>query len=195
MMIRGTKKAVTIHQIVLYYRGRGGGPPHPTITDGFRHASSTIGKCGTTKTPPPSTVVLLRHGQSLWNKIPTFSGWCDVPLTDLGIEQARCAAGVMKKKGLNFDAVYVSQLRRAYESGEAVLEVMGNTAKASSKPVKPVKAWELNERQYVYNNHLCNVEPRYQFVVVGLTQFIYFLFECECKCKCLAMGNCRDFRR
>uniref|UniRef100_A0A7S4EM12 Phosphoglycerate mutase n=2 Tax=Pseudo-nitzschia australis TaxID=44445 RepID=A0A7S4EM12_9STRA len=158
MMIRGNKKAVTIHHIVQQYH-RGRGRASPTITYGFRRASSTIGKCGSTKTPPPSTVVLLRHGQSLWNKIPTFSGWCDVPLTDLGIEQARCAARVMKKKGFNFDAVYVSQLRRAYESGEAVLEVMGNTAKASSKPVKPVKAWELNERHYGELQGFSKVNP------------------------------------
>jgi len=65
----------------------------------------------------------------------------------------------MKKKGFNFDAVYVSQLRRAYESGEAVLEVMGNTAKASSKPVKPVKAWELNERHYGELQGFSKVNP------------------------------------
>ena len=46
----------------------------------------------------PSTVVLLRHGQSFWNQIPTFSGWCDVPLTDLGIEQAKDAGRLMKEK-------------------------------------------------------------------------------------------------
>ena len=99
-------------------------------------------------TPPLSTVVLLRHGQSLWNKIPTFTGWCDVPLTDLGIEQAEGAARLMKEKGLDFDLVYSSELKRAYKSAEVVLETMNDSA--SSTQIKPTKVWELNERQYVY---------------------------------------------
>jgi 2,3-bisphosphoglycerate-dependent phosphoglycerate mutase len=89
-----------------------------------------------------SNVVLLRHGQSTWNKIPTFSGWCDVPLTELGVEQAIGAAHVMKEKGFSFDATYTSSLRRAYRTAEVVLEVMGDR----ETPI--IKAWELNERHY-----------------------------------------------
>jgi 2,3-bisphosphoglycerate-dependent phosphoglycerate mutase len=112
--------------------------------------ASTLGKtASSTPKNSPSTVVLLRHGQSLWNKIPTFTGWCDVPLTDVGIEQAKDAARVMKEKGLDFDMVYSSELRRAYESAEAVLDVLsGTTMSNSRKPIKLVKAWELNERHY-----------------------------------------------
>lgn len=91
---------------------------------------------------PSSNVVFLRHGQSIWNKIPTFSGWCDVPLTDLGLGQAKGAARVMKEKGMDFDMVYTSALSRAYRTGEVVLEEMGDT----ETPIQ--KAWQLNERHY-----------------------------------------------
>ena len=91
-----------------------------------------------------TTVVLLRHGQSLWNKIPTFTGWCDVPLTDVGIKQAEGAARLMKEKGFVFGSVYSSELKRAYETAEVVLKVM-------NERIEPTKLWELNERQYVWN--------------------------------------------
>ncbi|MGK3744787.1 MAG: hypothetical protein ACI90V_011648 [Bacillariaceae sp.] len=93
----------------------------------------------------PSTVVLLRHGQSFWNQIPTFSGWCDVPLTDLGIEQAKDAGRLMKEKNLDFDSIYSSELKRAYESAEAVMGILGN----ATTSIEITKTWELNERQYV----------------------------------------------
>jgi hypothetical protein len=95
----------------------------------------------------PSTVVLLRHGQSLWNQIPTFSGWCDVPLTDLGIEQAKDAGRLMKEKDLDFDSIYSSELKRAYESAEAVMEILGD----ATTSIGITKTWKLNERQYVYD--------------------------------------------
>ena len=142
MMIWASKNVAMLRRIVQqHHRGS------PSI-DIIRRASS-LGK-RSPETPPPSTVVLLRHGQSLWNKIPTFSGWCDVPLTDLGIEQAKGAGRVMKEKGFDFDLVYSSELKRAYESAEAVLEVLGDTTtSATTKPIEPTKTWELNERQYV----------------------------------------------
>lgn len=89
-----------------------------------------------------SKVVLLRHGQSIWNKIPTFSGWCDVPLTDDGIIQAEGAARVMMERKVHFDLAFTSQLQRAYVTAEAVLETMDNT----STPL--IQAWQLNERHY-----------------------------------------------
>ncbi|KAG7353130.1 2,3-bisphosphoglycerate-independent phosphoglycerate mutase [Nitzschia inconspicua] len=92
--------------------------------------------------PPSSNVVLLRHGQSIWNKIPTFSGWCDVPLTDRGIEQAIGAARVMKEKGFVFDFVYTSALSRAYRTAEVIMEEMNDNEIAVEK------AWQLNERHY-----------------------------------------------
>ena len=124
----------------------------PTIFNVTRCASFHS-KTGSGETSPPSTVVLLRHGQSLWNKIPTFTGWCDVPLTDLGIEQAEGAARLMKERGLNFDLVYSSELKRAYKSAEVVLETMNDPL--SSRRIEPKKVWELNERQYVDRKAFC----------------------------------------
>jgi 2,3-bisphosphoglycerate-dependent phosphoglycerate mutase len=89
-----------------------------------------------------SNVVLLRHGQSIWNKIPTFSGWCDVPLTELGCDQAKGAGRVMKEKKIDFDLLFTSTLSRAYKTAEVVLEEMGDT----KTPI--IRAWELNERHY-----------------------------------------------
>lgn len=89
-----------------------------------------------------SNVVLLRHGQSIWNKIPTFSGWCDVPLTELGVDQAKGAARVMKEKGFDFDLAFTSALSRAYRTAEVVLVEMGD------KETPVTKAWQLNERHY-----------------------------------------------
>eukprot|EP00536_Pseudo-nitzschia_multiseries_P011548 jgi/Psemu1/206126/e_gw1.400.19.1 len=148
-MIWGNKKVVPIRWIakVDHHRRRQRRRGYPLTTNGIRYASS-LGEYGSTKPAHSSTVVLLRHGQSLWNKIPTFTGWCDAPLTDLGMEQARGAARVMKEKGLTFDLVYASQLRRAYETAEAVLELFDETSRNSSKPLEPVTAWELNERHY-----------------------------------------------
>jgi 2,3-bisphosphoglycerate-dependent phosphoglycerate mutase len=109
-----------------------------------------------------SKIVLLRHGQSIWNKIPTFSGWCDVPLTDLGIDQAVGAAKVMKEREIHFDLAFSSKLQRAYRSAQAVLQTMEEDDDASAKnddttsttmstrttttPI--IQAWELNERHY-----------------------------------------------
>jgi 2,3-bisphosphoglycerate-dependent phosphoglycerate mutase len=89
-----------------------------------------------------SNVVLLRHGQSLWNQIPTFSGWCDVPLTELGTEQAKGAARVMKEMGFDFDLAYSSKLSRAHRTAEVVLKEMGD----DETPIR--SAWQLNERHY-----------------------------------------------
>lgn len=111
------------------------------VSQGDRTSSYKAARCSH---PPVTTskVVLLRHGQSTWNKIPTFSGWCDVPLTDRGISQAEGAAMVMKDRGLNFDLAFSSELQRAYVSAEVVLEAMGD----ESTPI--IKAWQLNERHY-----------------------------------------------
>jgi 2,3-bisphosphoglycerate-dependent phosphoglycerate mutase len=93
-------------------------------------------------TPSTSNVILLRHGQSIWNKIPTFTGWCDVPLTEEGIDQAKGAGRVMQKKGFEFDLAFTSTLNRAHRTAEVVLDEMGD----ATTPI--IKAWELNERHY-----------------------------------------------
>ncbi len=85
------------------------------------------------------TLALVRHGQSLWNLQNRFTGWVDVPLTELGREEARAAGRALR--GIRFDVAYTSALRRAEDTldivlGEAGLEI----------PV--IRDAALNERDY-----------------------------------------------
>jgi 2,3-bisphosphoglycerate-dependent phosphoglycerate mutase len=84
-------------------------------------------------------LVLVRHGQSLWNLENRFTGWTDVPLTDAGREEARRSAGLLR--GLRFDVAYSSTLCRAYESLAIVLAELGQTPPVIRDP-------SLNERHY-----------------------------------------------
>ena len=71
-----------------------------------------------------STLVLLRHGQSVWNKEGLFTGWTDVPLTEQGIEEARSAGTLMSEADLRFDVVHTSVLSRAVETANVALGEM-----------------------------------------------------------------------
>lgn len=86
-------------------------------------------------------LVLLRHGESTWNKENRFTGWTDVPLTEKGIEEAKKAGRVLKKEGFIFDIVFTSVLKRATDTTDILLKEMGFKV--------PVKySWRLNERHY-----------------------------------------------
>lgn len=87
-------------------------------------------------------LVLLRHGESIWNKENRFTGWTDVNLTEKGIKEAIEAGKLLKKEGLTFDIAFTSVLRKATETLDFVLKEMGLT----NIPVK--KSWRLNERHY-----------------------------------------------
>lgn len=88
------------------------------------------------------TLVLLRHGESAWNRENRFTGWHDVPLTDTGREEARRAGELMRAEALTFDVVHTSLLRRAIETVNIALDVMDQ----HWIPVK--RHWRLNERHY-----------------------------------------------
>ena len=88
------------------------------------------------------TLALLRHGQSLWNLENRFTGWTDVPLTELGIREARSAAKRLQSAGLSFDQAFTSVLRRAVDSLRVIQEEMHLT----DLPI--VQTWTLNERHY-----------------------------------------------
>ncbi len=88
------------------------------------------------------TLVLLRHGESVWNKENLFTGWTDVPLSERGEAEARQAGRLMKEAGLTFDIVFTSLLVRAIRTAEIALEEMG----LSWLPVE--RSWRLNERHY-----------------------------------------------
>lgn len=87
-------------------------------------------------------LVLLRHGQSEWNKENRFTGWTDVELSDQGISEARRAGVALKKGGYVFDVAFTSVLKRAIFTLWIVLE-------ETDLPWIPVyKTWRLNERHY-----------------------------------------------
>jgi len=88
------------------------------------------------------TLVLVRHGQSEWNKKNLFTGWRDVELTEQGRTEAREAGELMKAAGLEFDMAFTSALKRAQETNRLALDALGQ----SGIPV--VENQALNERDY-----------------------------------------------
>ena len=72
-------------------------------------------------------LVLLRHGESEWNKLNLFTGWTDVELSDKGREEAKNAGAVLKKEGYDFDVCYTSYLKRAIHTLNLALDEMSVT--------------------------------------------------------------------
>lgn len=89
-----------------------------------------------------STLVLLRHGQSVWNLENLFTGWVDVDLSDLGVEEARRGGRDLRAGGVEPDVVHTSLQLRAIRTCELALEELGR----KWIPVK--RSWRLNERHY-----------------------------------------------
>ena len=87
-------------------------------------------------------LVLVRHGESEWNKKNLFTGWRDVDLTEKGVAEARNAGRALKAQGLRFDVAFTSALKRAQRSLELMLEELGQN------DVAVVKDQALNERDY-----------------------------------------------
>lgn len=87
-------------------------------------------------------IVLLRHGESAWNKENRFTGWTDVDLTEKGEEEARTAGKLMKEAGFEFDIAYTSVLTRAVRTLWIALQEMEQVW------IPVVNSWRLNERHY-----------------------------------------------
>ena len=87
-------------------------------------------------------IVLLRHGESLWNKENRFTGWTDVDLSDKGIAEACKAGDMLKEAGFSFEAAYTSYLKRAVKTLNCVLDRLNE----DWIPVE--KSWRLNEKHY-----------------------------------------------
>ena len=87
-------------------------------------------------------LVLLRHGESTWNKENRFTGWTDVDLTDNGREEARTAGRLLKQGGFSFDFVFTSLLKRAIWTSVLALDELNQLW----LPVE--RNWRLNERHY-----------------------------------------------
>lgn len=87
-------------------------------------------------------IVLLRHGESIWNKENRFTGWTDVDLTDKGVSEALQAGRLLRREGYAFDRAYTSVLKRAIKTLNIVLEELDSLW----LPVQ--HTWRLNERHY-----------------------------------------------
>ncbi len=87
-------------------------------------------------------IVLLRHGESLWNKKGLFTGWTDVDLSSLGKKQAKKAGEKLKKNGFDFNLAYSSYLKRVIKTAHISLEELNMLY----IPIQ--KDWRLNERHY-----------------------------------------------
>ncbi|MFB3788993.1 MAG: 2,3-diphosphoglycerate-dependent phosphoglycerate mutase [bacterium] len=87
-------------------------------------------------------IVLLRHGESTWNKENRFTGWTDVDLSDKGMEEARKAGQVLKQEGFAFDIAYTSVLKRAIRTLWIALDELDQMW------IDVYRCWRLNERHY-----------------------------------------------
>ena len=87
-------------------------------------------------------VVLLRHGESTWNKENRFTGWHDVDLTDRGVAEAREAGRLLRDGGYVFDAAFTSVLKRAIKTLGIALDTLDQLW------IPVTKSWKLNERSY-----------------------------------------------
>lgn len=87
-------------------------------------------------------LVVVRHGESEWNKKNLFTGWADVELSEKGVEEAKLGGRMLKEEGYDFDIVYTSYLKRAIHTMDNILNEMERTW----LPI--VKDWRLNERHY-----------------------------------------------
>ena len=89
-----------------------------------------------------TNLVLLRHGESIWNKENRFTGWTDVDLSEKGIQEAKQAGKVLKKEGYSFDVAFTSVLKRAIRT----LWIVQDEMNLMWLPVNI--SWRLNERHY-----------------------------------------------
>jgi 2,3-bisphosphoglycerate-dependent phosphoglycerate mutase len=87
-------------------------------------------------------IVLLRHGESVWNKENRFTGWTDVDLSPRGMEEAGAAGDLMKKEGWSFDLAYTSVLKRAIRTLWTAMDRM------DLMWIPVIRSWRLNERHY-----------------------------------------------
>lgn len=89
-----------------------------------------------------NVLVLVRHGQSEWNRLNMFTGWKDVGLSEEGVTEAHRAGQLLKEEGLVFDSAFASTLKRAHNTLDIILGELGQ----GKLPI--IKAAALNERDY-----------------------------------------------
>jgi 2,3-bisphosphoglycerate-dependent phosphoglycerate mutase len=131
-------------------------------------------------------LVLLRHGESAWNKENRFTGWTDVNLTGKGIEEARAAGRLLKAEGFDFDFTFTSVLTRAIRTLNLALEEMDRLWLAVEKD------WRLNERHYGALQGLNKAETAAKF---GEEQVLVWRRSYEIPPPALEAGDERDASR
>lgn len=87
-------------------------------------------------------LILLRHGNSLWNQKNLFTGWVDVELSEQGVQEAKRAGQLLTRSGLRPDVLYTSVLKRAINTAHLALDVMDRNW------IESKRSWRLNERHY-----------------------------------------------
>lgn len=90
----------------------------------------------------PRTLVLVRHGQSEWNKLNLFTGWKDPDLTEQGVREAEAAARALRGLGIRFDVAFTSELVRAQRTNTIILDGIGQN------DLHTIRDRALNERNY-----------------------------------------------
>ncbi|MBN2175908.1 MAG: 2,3-diphosphoglycerate-dependent phosphoglycerate mutase [Bacteroidales bacterium] len=102
-------------------------------------------------------LVLIRHGESVWNKENKFTGWTDVPLSEKGVQEALDAGRLLKEKGFNFKLAYTSYLTRAIKTLWIILQEM------DLMWIPVYKTWRLNEKHYGNLQGLNKIEMAEKF--------------------------------
>ena len=87
-------------------------------------------------------LVLVRHGQSVWNLENKFTGWTDVELSEKGVKEAKEAGIALKENGFHFDLAFTSVLKRAQDTLKYILQEM------NEEDIEIKESWRLNERHY-----------------------------------------------
>lgn len=88
------------------------------------------------------SLVLVRHGHSEWNLCHRFTGWTDIAITEIGLNEAALAGKCLAKQGYHFDEVHVSALQRTRQTADAILSAMAHS------DIPYHQSWRLNERHY-----------------------------------------------
>ena len=87
-------------------------------------------------------LVMIRHGESVWNQKNLFTGWTDVDLSETGHKEAAQGGVLLKEAGFSFDVCYTSYLQRAIHTANHVLQEL------NEEWIPVIKTWKLNERHY-----------------------------------------------
>jgi 2,3-bisphosphoglycerate-dependent phosphoglycerate mutase len=147
IIIKNTPRSVAASKVRSLERQYPPGSKHPQHhniygTTPYDDPAPTPYKLATYGEESLYTLVLLRHGESEWNRMNRYTGWCDVNLTSKGEAEARSAGRLLYESGIEIDHAFTSLLRRASFSCNMALN-------CANHPWVPVtKTWRLNERHY-----------------------------------------------